>query len=125
MKRRDFLAGACAVAMSAGLPASAATSRRKVGGIRRVDAALDGFQRQSTHGPVLGGGVPGADAAARLLDWLAFEKRGENDDRDGDQPAPALHAPRHARVDLSEHARRQIRWLRNVELPRDNPECLL
>lgn len=46
-----------------------------------VGAALDGFQRQPTHGPVLGAGVPGADAAAHLLDWLAFEKRGENDDR--------------------------------------------
>ena len=46
-----------------------------------VAAPLDGFQRQSAHGPVLGGGVPGAEAASRLLEWLAFEKRGENDDR--------------------------------------------
>jgi hypothetical protein len=46
-----------------------------------VDAALDGFQRQLSHGPVLGADVAGPDAAARLLDWLAFEKRGENDDR--------------------------------------------
>jgi hypothetical protein len=46
-----------------------------------VAAPLDGFQRQSAHGPVLGDGVPGAVAAARLLEWLAFEKRGENDDR--------------------------------------------
>lgn len=46
-----------------------------------VTAPLDGFHRQPAHGPVLGPGVPPADAAERLAAWLGFEKRGENDDR--------------------------------------------
>ena len=45
------------------------------------DALLPGFQRQRPHGPVLGDGVPAPEAAARLAEWLGFEKRGENDDR--------------------------------------------
>ena len=48
---------------------------------RGVDAPLDGFQRQPAHGPVLGDGVSDGEAAERLLAWLTFEKRGENDDR--------------------------------------------
>jgi hypothetical protein len=44
-------------------------------------AALADFQRQPAHGPVLGPGVAAGEAAERLLAWLAFEKRGENDDR--------------------------------------------
>jgi hypothetical protein len=44
--------------------------------------ALDGFQRQPAVGPVIGADALDADAAAaRLAEWLTFEKRGENDDR--------------------------------------------
>jgi hypothetical protein len=45
-------------------------------------APLPDFQRQPPLGPVLGAARPGgAAAAARLAEWLGFEKRGENDDR--------------------------------------------
>ena len=40
-------------------------------------ATLEGFVRQPAHGPVFGS----AEGAANLAAWLAFEKRGENDDR--------------------------------------------
>jgi hypothetical protein len=45
-------------------------------------APLADFQRQPTVGPAVGPDAPAADAAAaRLAEWLTFEKRGENDDR--------------------------------------------
>jgi serine/threonine protein phosphatase PrpC len=42
-----------------------------------VEAPAEHFQRQAAHGPVLGH----PEATARLAQWLAFERRGENDDR--------------------------------------------
>lgn len=43
-----------------------------------VAISLEGFSRQETHGAIIGGG----DLAEKALgQWLAFEKRGENDDR--------------------------------------------
>jgi hypothetical protein len=42
-----------------------------------VREPLPGFQRQDAQAAVLGAGEP----AEALLDWLRFEKRGENDDR--------------------------------------------
>ncbi|MBI3791209.1 MAG: protein phosphatase 2C domain-containing protein, partial [Gemmatimonadetes bacterium] len=42
-----------------------------------VESPAEHFQRQAVHGPVFGD----AAACARLGAWLAFERRGENDDR--------------------------------------------
>jgi hypothetical protein len=45
-----------------------------------VAAPLDGFQRRARTARA-GRRRARRRAAARLLEWLAFEKRGENDDR--------------------------------------------
>lgn len=42
-----------------------------------VSEPLSGFEKQKTHGPVIGS----PEAKARLATWLDFEKKGENDDR--------------------------------------------
>lgn len=42
-----------------------------------VSAVAEGFRAQATHGPV----VHHPEGIARLAEWIAFERRGENDDR--------------------------------------------
>ena len=58
MNRRDFLAGATALAA---LPASAAALRRKVGGIRHIDPALDAIVDAAASVEVIGEGYGWAE----------------------------------------------------------------